>query len=502
MSNFVMLAYFAQRPDQFLNYLDKEQDEMAEFCERGDLSYLPRKGEKASVGSMVADINRYKDKVVVFHYSGHADSNSIFFNSGAGDATGLANLLGQCPNLKLVFLNGCSTWAQVEALFNNKVKSVIATRYNVRDSEARIFSTAFYQHLFDSKETLLTSFRNAIINVGLRPKLRPLLPKGLQGSIETIKPVIADETYRGGLKTAPPADPPWGIFIPTEGDPILISDDWLPMKTLKVQLERAYTCGRDPISGIFRRHYRKHAESKGILHYFVVDSYKKSPEGVSIKSLFEIITKNYYPGDPMPYHYPCDPNLSYFKEKVVQLEGNDRSADEILDRIYTCIQDHSANNGGVAMQFPELYQLPAIRTKKQVFIFIRMEKEVFERIKKGLKVFIDSSVKYDRENPGVKPQLLFFWHILTEEETSSSGLNFRQKVGRQFKITSNDYISFLHEDNFKPLPILGANDPSKWMVRNDITTLQEANQIFERSKDDINLLEIELRELIQKDRTK
>lgn len=52
------------------------------------------------------------------------------------NANGLARLLGQRPNLQLVFLNGCSTEGQVAELLAQGVKVVIATDAPVNDRKA------------------------------------------------------------------------------------------------------------------------------------------------------------------------------------------------------------------------------------------------------------------------------------------------------------------------------------------------------------------------------
>jgi hypothetical protein len=48
MSKSVMLAYFAQRPEKFLEYLEKEASEVSEFCYKGDISLIMRKGADAA----------------------------------------------------------------------------------------------------------------------------------------------------------------------------------------------------------------------------------------------------------------------------------------------------------------------------------------------------------------------------------------------------------------------------------------------------------------------
>lgn len=89
--------------------------------------------------------------VVVFHYAGHASSSALAMDGAAGKgaayAAGIAALLGQLPRLELVFLNGCSTQDQVDALLAAGVPAVIATAVDIIDAVATDFATHFYCQL-------------------------------------------------------------------------------------------------------------------------------------------------------------------------------------------------------------------------------------------------------------------------------------------------------------------------------------------------------------------
>src|SRR5262249_52033787 len=68
----------------------------------------------ATLDEILGVFTEYRDRVVVFHYGGHADSGRLLLESaapgGAGaHAGGLAAFLGQRRGLCLVFLNGRST---------------------------------------------------------------------------------------------------------------------------------------------------------------------------------------------------------------------------------------------------------------------------------------------------------------------------------------------------------------------------------------------------------
>jgi formylglycine-generating enzyme required for sulfatase activity len=94
----------------------------------------------------------YRDRIVIFHYGGHANSYQLLLEGAnrqtqAIDAAGLAAFLGQQKGLQLVFLNACSTQPQVEALQRAGVPAVIATARAVKDDVAREFASLFYRSL-------------------------------------------------------------------------------------------------------------------------------------------------------------------------------------------------------------------------------------------------------------------------------------------------------------------------------------------------------------------
>jgi formylglycine-generating enzyme required for sulfatase activity len=107
----------------------------------------------ATLDDIFAAFTTHRDRVVAFHYAGHADSARLLLESasgggdGAANAAGVATFLGQCHGLQLVFLNGCSTRGQAARLLGVGVAAVIATARAIEDSVARDFAAAFYTEL-------------------------------------------------------------------------------------------------------------------------------------------------------------------------------------------------------------------------------------------------------------------------------------------------------------------------------------------------------------------
>ena len=91
--------------------------------------------ERATKEVIINKIGFFQNDIIVFSYSGHAGSDKVFLEDGEANALGLSGLLGDCPNLKLVILNGCSTKGQVKTLLDNRVPIVIATNRPIDDKK-------------------------------------------------------------------------------------------------------------------------------------------------------------------------------------------------------------------------------------------------------------------------------------------------------------------------------------------------------------------------------
>lgn len=112
------------------------------------------------------------DRIVVFHYAGHADSYSLLLQEAKGkdvlvNADGLAAFFAQQEGLRLVFLNGCSTEAQVAELHAAGVPAVIAATEDVLDDWAEQFAVRFYKGLVGGA-TVVTAFAAARAEIEAR----------------------------------------------------------------------------------------------------------------------------------------------------------------------------------------------------------------------------------------------------------------------------------------------------------------------------------------------
>ena len=102
---------FANSQDAHLALLKAESRDIYEALvplEKAGRIAIQRE-ESSERKELYDDLVTNGDRLVVFHYGGHANGTLLQLEDGAESAVGLARLLGQMRSLKLVFLNGCAT---------------------------------------------------------------------------------------------------------------------------------------------------------------------------------------------------------------------------------------------------------------------------------------------------------------------------------------------------------------------------------------------------------
>jgi hypothetical protein len=154
-----LLLAFANNPESPLLTLQQEDAELSRLLTPGAMAghYQIHRESFATVEKLSEYILKFKDSLALFLFSGHADRDRLFMADAVAHADGLAKLLGQCPKLQLVFLNGCSTEGQVAELLAQGVKVVVATDAPVNDRKASVFSIRFFDAL-QQKRSLKTAF--------------------------------------------------------------------------------------------------------------------------------------------------------------------------------------------------------------------------------------------------------------------------------------------------------------------------------------------------------
>jgi hypothetical protein len=145
-------------------------------------------------------LQQYENQISIFHFAGHANSEVLSLQNAPTFFKPLAaELVLRNPNsLQLVFLNGCSTYAHVQTLFDLGVPAVIATLVDVADNLAMKFSVRFYDNLAkgDNIPTAYNSAANYAKGSSQENRFRFL------GSIKNWKEVNQNEQ-----------EFPWGLYI-------------------------------------------------------------------------------------------------------------------------------------------------------------------------------------------------------------------------------------------------------------------------------------------------
>ncbi len=154
----VFLVYANDRvdPARHLRNLKQEIDGIREALrpaeEAGLCEVIFEPNASAEQVFRVFCTQKYRNRIAVLHYAGHADDDHLLLETatgghGAAGAAGLAEFLGLQRGLQLVFLNGCSTEAQIEGLLDTGCRAVIGTSREIDDEVAMGFAKRFYAGL-------------------------------------------------------------------------------------------------------------------------------------------------------------------------------------------------------------------------------------------------------------------------------------------------------------------------------------------------------------------
>ncbi|MFK7921620.1 MAG: CHAT domain-containing protein [Bacteroidia bacterium] len=195
---------FANDQDAHLFLLKEESRQVFAALEEPDRKEYIKvyREESAKASDIFQGFTRYKDRMAIFHYGGHASGTQLRLEEGSGNADGLATLMGEQENLKLVFLNGCSSKGQVKALLAAGVKAVIATSVPIDDRKAMEFAKQFYEALAH-RRTIGQAFKLAEAYIRTRYEDAPPIE---QSTIMDFS-AFFDETEK---------ELPWGLYYKEE----------------------------------------------------------------------------------------------------------------------------------------------------------------------------------------------------------------------------------------------------------------------------------------------
>lgn len=155
----ILFLAFANNREQPLPALQAEDETIYSLLapRQAQQHFLIHRDSFTSIGSISEYLALYKEDIVLFHYSGHADAQSLLLEGEEAFAKGIAELLGKCPRLKLAILNGCATNGQVKTLLDKGVPVVISTSAPVDDRKASEFAIQFFRAL-NNQDDINTAF--------------------------------------------------------------------------------------------------------------------------------------------------------------------------------------------------------------------------------------------------------------------------------------------------------------------------------------------------------
>ena len=149
----IFLAFANEQSEGHLDELAEEFRQITKILEPLETQgAMVKSAPFATLENLLDNFRNHRDHIGVFHFAGHANSESLLLemagrNNLEANAQGLAAFFKQQSGLKLVFLNGCSTRGQVQALQDAGVGAVIATLKDINDTTARVFAVGFYKSL-------------------------------------------------------------------------------------------------------------------------------------------------------------------------------------------------------------------------------------------------------------------------------------------------------------------------------------------------------------------
>ncbi|WP_206513069.1 hypothetical protein [Larkinella soli] len=190
-----LLFCFANNRDQPLDFLKEEDEGIDRLLDARSsrLHFLKVRDSFATTRSLAEKILTYQETLTIFHYSGHAGQTLLQLEDATARGAGIAQLLGRCPNLRLVFLNGCSTLQHIRLLAEQNIDAaVIATSAPVNDQVASFFSLAFYRALVQ-QYSLQEAIEQARLQLQVRENIH--LSDFSRGALETQEELTRNHWY-------------------------------------------------------------------------------------------------------------------------------------------------------------------------------------------------------------------------------------------------------------------------------------------------------------------
>ena len=143
----VFLGIFDNDEQRSLGNLKREEEAIGKALTqlRATKQLIYYTNHNLGIEGVINLITDYREIINWFHFSGHHDiGKGVKLNDGNFKEIG--KLLFECPNLKGVFINGCTS-TETLSFLENKVPICIGTVQPVYDGVAMKFSELFYNEL-------------------------------------------------------------------------------------------------------------------------------------------------------------------------------------------------------------------------------------------------------------------------------------------------------------------------------------------------------------------
>ena len=166
-TNPLILLIFANDQKAYLDGVRKERKNLIHLLKPvvDKIGLELKEIDYSSIEGVIDLLNIQRERLVMLHFAGHSGTDLLRLDEGYAHSGGLADKLSKCPNLKLVFLNGCDNETLIKAIVLAGIPNVIGTKQAIVDKTAQQFSHGFYQALVTQGNAVVSSFEQAISDV-------------------------------------------------------------------------------------------------------------------------------------------------------------------------------------------------------------------------------------------------------------------------------------------------------------------------------------------------
>lgn len=164
----VVFLTFANDQGKYLESLQTERKQLKQIFGSLAEDLQVEIEKKTEVEDLFEGFRDFGQRIILFHYAGHAERNHLLLEDALARDESLADLMKAegMNQLQLVVLNGCATVSLVDQFLRIGAKAVLATKVGIDDSRATLFSEAFYASLAKGN-TLKGAFESARVRLDM-----------------------------------------------------------------------------------------------------------------------------------------------------------------------------------------------------------------------------------------------------------------------------------------------------------------------------------------------